>query len=63
MTEGGRGTRGLRIPSTIEVSAAQSGRAGRPPLRFARRMRHDQLLSGYPVVVICRRRLRDHSIC
>jgi hypothetical protein len=32
----------------------ERGRSGRPLLRLARRMRHDQLLSGDPVVVICR---------
>ena len=48
MTEEGRGTRSLRVPSTIEVSAAQRGRAGRPLLCFVRPARHDQLLQGYP---------------
>jgi hypothetical protein len=62
MTERGGEALGLRIP-LIEVSAAQGGRAGRPLLRFARRVCHDQLLQGYPVAIICWRRLRDHTIC
>jgi hypothetical protein len=48
MTEEGRGPRSLCVPSTIEVSAAQRGRAGTPLLCFVCPARHDQLLQGYP---------------
>jgi hypothetical protein len=46
--------------ATIEASAAHGGRAGRPLLRCARPPRHDQPPQGYPVVIICWRRLRNH---
>ena len=48
MTERGRGTRGLPVPSIIAASAAHGGRTGRPLLRCARPVRHVQRPQGYP---------------